>query len=223
MYLWSLQKEVMLDGFVVSTSQFIYNKLLHEAEEELDIYDCKWLLKMEVYYFHKAWTCSLGDYCQLLVCALSSYLVATNNWKLITLLAQFINNKYIMLIFYINDLKLKLLRVCIDWKKRRSLFPYCGSWYQRNKMLNFKLCPRVLNGFFYCSLVSNFLSFLGSGRKRTSNFFSPHVIKNSSSQALVFHSSISTSHRSHHEMWTCLQREYVLKLTQLHRRGQAFV
>lgn len=38
---------VMLDGFVVSTSQVIYSKLLHEAEEEIHIYDCKWLLKME--------------------------------------------------------------------------------------------------------------------------------------------------------------------------------
>lgn len=67
-----------------------------------------WLLMVIINYgppeacdFHKVWACSLGDYCQLLVCTLSSYLLATSNWKLIDCLASSV---YLLQIYSANIL-----------------------------------------------------------------------------------------------------------------------
>lgn len=89
-------------------------------------------------------------------------------------------------------------------------------------MLNLKLCSRVLNVPFNCGYLliifnisfSNSLSCRGGGWKRIRNFifffFPPAIVTKSSSQALVFHSSISTCQSIHHKMLACLRRERML-------------
>lgn len=120
---------------VMSISQFTYNKLSSWRQRRKYIFmivnGCCYFCNPDVLDFHKAWACSLGDYCQLLVCALSPYLVATSNWKLIDCLA---GSVYLLQIYNANILcecfeAWTLLRGYIDCSRSSTLFLYCGSRY----------------------------------------------------------------------------------------------